>query len=379
MDHERYMRRALRLAGRGRHASPNPMVGCVIVDPHGYVVGEGYHHAPGGPHAEVWALRSAGDAARGATAYVTLEPCSHFGRTPPCADALVDAGGAEVVIAMADPDNRVSGRGIDKLRSAGIDVVVGVLEAEARALIAAYVKHRTTGMPYVWLKSAMTLDGKIATSTGDSKWISGPIARAAVHRQMRDRCDAILCGVGTILADDSQLTTRLHSLPSGEGGGGGTRGGRNPWRVIVDSRGRTPVDAKAVKLSGEDGRTIIATTKAAPQDALETFASLGCHILICEADAGGRVDVQDLMTRLGTRGDIVGVLLETGAELSASFVSAGLIDRWTVFIAPKIAGGAGAPGPIGGAGVLEMRSAVRVNNWRVRRCGPDVRIDANLG
>lgn len=343
------------------------MVGCVIVDPHGYVVGEGYHHAPGGPHAEVWALRSAGDAARAATAYVTLEPCSHFGRTPPCADALVNAGVARVVIAMADPDNRVSGRGIEKLRAAGIDVVVGVLEAEARALIAAYVKHRTTGLPYVWLKSAMTLDGKVATSTGDSKWISGPIARAAVHRQMRDRCDAILCGVGTILADDSQLTTRL------------SRGGRNPWRVIVDSRGRTAVDAKAVKLSAEDGRTIIATTKAAPADVRETFRSLGCHILICDADSDGRVDVRDLMAQLGTRGDIVGVLAETGSELTASLIDAGLVDRWTVFIAPKIAGGAGSPGPIGGAGVLEMTSAVRVNNWRVKRCGPDVRIDGNLG
>src|SRR3569833_1424197 len=209
-NHEKYIRRALRLTGRGRHASPNPMVGCVIVDPRGYVVGEGFHHAPGGPHAEVWALRSAGDGnAKGATVYVTLEPCSHFGRTPPCANALVEAGVHRVVIAMADPDNRVSGRGIDILKAAGIDVVVGVLEAEARGLIAPYVKHRTTGLPYLHLKSAMTLDGKIATSTGDSKWITSPIARAAVHRQMRDRYDAILCGVGTILADDSQLPTRM--------------------------------------------------------------------------------------------------------------------------------------------------------------------------
>jgi diaminohydroxyphosphoribosylaminopyrimidine deaminase/5-amino-6-(5-phosphoribosylamino)uracil reductase len=368
LDDERYMRRALRLAGLGRHASPNPMVGCVIVDAHGHVVGEGYHHTPGGPHAEVWALRSAGEGgARAATAYVTLEPCSHFGRTPPCANALIDAGVARVVVAMADPDTRVSGNGIDRLRAAGIDVTVGVLEDEARKLLAAYIKHRSTGLPWVVLKSAMTLDGKIATSTGDSRWISSPISRASVHRQLRDRCDAILCGVGTIIADDSQLTTRL------------SRGGRDPWRVIVDSRGRTPADAKVVRQSGEDGKTIIATTGSAPAEALETFANSGCQILMCGEDEHGRVFLPDLMAQLGTRGDIVGVLAETGAALSASLLDAGLIDRWLVFIAPKIVGGATAPGPIGGLGIGEMMSAIRVKNWQVNRCGPDVRIDAKLG
>ena len=386
IDHDRHMRRALRLAGLGRHASPNPMVGCVIVDAHGYVVGEGYHHAPGGPHAEIWALRSAGMAqptsspsrvgrgaeerggvGPGATAYVTLEPCSHFGRTPPCANALVEAGVARVVIAMTDPDRRVSGRGIEILRAAGIDVIVGVLEAEARALNAAYVKHRVSGLPWLILKSAMTLDGKIATSTGDSKWISSPIARAAVHRQLRDRCDAILTGVGTILADDSLLTTRL------------ARGGRNPWRVIVDSRGRTPVDATAVRQSREDGRTIIATTAAAPQSTLETFAESGCQVIVCGDDGRGRVDLRDLMERLGTRGDMIGILAETGGDLSASLVEGGLVDRWVLFVAPKIAGGSAAPGPIGGIGVSGMSAARHVNKWRVSRCGPDVRIDANLG
>ena len=367
-DHEKHMRRALRLASLGRHASPNPMVGCVIVDAHGHTIGEGYHHAPGGPHAEIWALRSAGDrSVKGATVYVTLEPCSFFGRTPPCADALVDAGVARVVIALTDPDTRVSGRGIQKLRTAGIEVTTGILEAESRSLIAAYVKQRETGRPFILLKSAMTLDGKIATSTGDSKWISSPIARAAVHRQMRDRYDAILTGVGTVLADDAQLTTRL------------TRGGRNPWRIVVDSRARTPIDSKVVRQSGEDGRTIIATTKFASADVLETFAAAGCQTLVCSDDVSGRVDLADLVTRLGTRGDIIGVLAETGGELSASLIQAGLVDRWTVFIAPKIAGGVASPGPIGGVGVLEMASALHINNWRVRRCGPDVRIDANLG
>ena len=268
---------------------------------------------------------------------------------------------------MADPDNRVSGRGIDILKAAGIDVVVGVLEAEARGLIAPYVKHRTTGLPYLHLKSAMTLDGKIATSTGDSKWITSPIARAAVHRQMRDRYDAILCGVGTILADDSQLTTRMR------------RGGRDPWRVIVDSRGRTPATSKVVEQSKVDGRTIIATTEAAPTDVLETLANANCQILVCSEDRNGRVDLSDLLTRLGTRGDIIGVLTETGAELSASLIEVGLVDRWTVFIAPKIAGGIDAPGPVGGAGLLLLGLVVVVFFLCVLRCGPDVRIDGNLG
>lgn len=362
------MRRALRLAALGRHASPNPMVGCVLVSPDGRIVGEGYHPQAGQPHAEVFALRAAGEAARGATAYVTLEPCAHHGRTPPCANALVDAGIARVVVAMTDPDTRVSGRGLQLLRETDIPVEVGLREAEARALNAAYLKHRATGLPWVVLKTAMSLDGKIATRTGHSQWITSPIARRAVHRQLRDRCDAILTGVGTILADDPSLTTRLEH-----------KAGRNPLRVIVDSRCRTPLDARVVQLAGEDGKTLIATTPNADDEKQVQLRDRGCRVLVCAPDAQGRVSPADLLTRLGTQGDVIGVLIESGGQIAASLLEAGLVDRWLAFIAPKIIGGHAAPGPIGGLGIARMEEASPVRSWRSRRCGPDLVIDARFG
>ena len=362
------MRRALHLAARGRHASPNPMVGCVLVGPDGQVVGEGWHPQAGQPHAEIFALRTAGDAARGATAYVTLEPCSHHGRTPPCADALLQAGVAHVVAAMSDPDLRVAGRGLDKLRAGGVGVTVGLLGGEARALNAAYIKHRVTGLPWVVLKTAMTLDGKIATRTGQSQWITSPVARWAVHRQLRDRCDAILTGVGTILADDPSLTTRLTHRP-----------GRNPMRVIVDSRARTPLTARVVQQSAGDGKTLVAVTPDADNERQERLRERGCQILVCAPDETSRVSLPDLMARLGTRGDMVGVLVESGGQLAASLLSAGLADRWLAFVAPKVVGGQDAPGPVGGPGVAHMGEALSVRTWRSRRCGPDLVIDARFG
>ena len=362
-----YMRRALRLAALGRHASPNPMVGCVLVNGAGQIVGEGYHPQAGQPHAEVFALRDAGDKARGATAFVTLEPCSHHGRTPPCADALLAAGVNRVVAAMADPDPRVGGLGFEKLRAGGVKVVVGIGEAEARALNAAYLKHRTTGLPWVVLKTAMTLDGKIATATGDSQWITSPVARRAVHRQLRDRCDAILTGVGTILADDPALTTRLtHKL------------GRNPWRIVVDSHLRMPLDAQVVRQAANDGKTIIATVLPDDSPLARALAARGCRILTCDPNAG-RVDLTDMMYQLGTSGDIIGVLLESGGTLAAGMLSAGFVDRWIAYIAPKVVGGAGAPGPSGDLGVSRMNDARAVSFRQVRRCGPDIVIDARFG
>jgi len=365
-DHS-YMRRALRLAALGRHASPNPMVGCVLVNDAGRVVGEGWHPQPGQPHAEVFALRDAGEAARGATAFVTLEPCAHHGRTPPCADALLQAGVMRVVAALADPDPRVGGQGLKRLQAGGVEVSVGVLEAEARALNAAYLKHRTTGLPWVVLKTAMTLDGKIATETGDSKWITSPVARRAVHRQLRDRCDAILTGVGTILADDPALTTRLAH-----------RQGRDPWRVVVDSRLRAPLDAQVIRLARDDGRTILATTATSDPARRNLLLTLGCQVIVC-ADDAGRVSLPDLMRRLGTRGDMIGVLIESGGTLAAGLLSARLVDRWVCFIAPKVVGGLTAPGSVGDLGIALMRDARAFSFRQVRRCGPDIVIDAHSG
>ena len=366
-DDLHFMRRALRLAALGRHASPNPMVGCVLVQEDGQIVGAGWHPAPGQPHAEVFALRDAGERARGATAYVTLEPCSHHGRTPPCADALLAAGVKRVVAAMADPDTRVGGQGLERLRAGGVAVAVGVGEAEARALNAAYLKHRTTGLPWVVLKTATTLDGKIATETGSSQWITSPISRRAVHRQLRDRCDALLTGAGTVLADDPSLTTRLIH-----------KAGRNPWRVIVDTRLRTPLDAQVVRLSEADGRTLFAVTDAAAPARRAEIEARGCSVLVCASDAAGRVSLPDLLARLGTRGDIIGVLVESGGALAASLLQDSLADRWLAFVAPKIIGGVAAPGPIGEMGIRRMAEARRVQFQSVRRCGPDIVADVML-
>jgi diaminohydroxyphosphoribosylaminopyrimidine deaminase/5-amino-6-(5-phosphoribosylamino)uracil reductase len=325
MNEQDFMRRALRLAVQGRHASPNPMVGCVLASPAGTIVGEGFHPEAGQPHAEIFALREAGEAARGSAAYVTLEPCAHHGRTPPCADALIHAGVTRVVAAMADPDPRVAGQGLARLQAAGITVEVGVGEVQARSLNAAYIKQRTAGMPWVVLKSAMTLDGKIATVTGDSRWISSSLSRLAVHRQLRDRCDALLTGIGTILSDDPALTTRLTRRP-----------GRNPLRIIVDSHARIPLDSQVVLQAQEDGKTLVVMTEAAGQEKRDSLQALGCQVLVCEADLTGRVLLPDLLRRLGTRNDILCVLAECGGDLAAGLWQARLIDRWIQFIAPKV-------------------------------------------
>lgn len=367
-DDNRFMRRALRLAARARHASPNPAVGCVLASGDGRIVGEGWTEPPGGPHAEIVALHQAADAARGATAYVTLEPCSHFGRTPPCADALIRAGVVRVVAAMTDPDPRVSGRGLEVLRAANIAVSVGVCEAEAQVLNAAYVKQRTIGLPFVTLKTAQTLDGKIAAASGDSRWITSPISRRAVHRQLRDRCDALLIGIGTILADNPSLTTRLLHRP-----------GRDPLRVIVDSHCRTPLDSQVVRQAESDGKTLVATTDAADAGRRNALEAAGCQLLTCETDANGRVDLADLMRRLGTRNDILGVLAECGGTLAAGLMRANLVDRWLAFVAPKIVGGSDAPGPIGSLEIARMADARSVRFAGVRRCGPDIVIDARFG
>lgn len=363
-----WMQRALRLAVLARHASPNPSVGCVLVGADGAKVGEGYTQPPCGAHAEVVALRMAGDRAQGATAYVTLEPCAHYGRTPPCADALIAAGVARVVAAVQDPDARVGGRGLARLAQAGIDVQVGLGEERARALNAPFFKHRLTGLPYVTLKTAMSLDGKIATRTGQSQWITSPISRLCVHRTLRDRCDALVTGIGTVLADDPSLTTRLTH-----------KEGRNPLRIVVDSRARTPLGSRVVRQGQSDGKTMIAVTEAADPERTAALAGAGCRVLACASDESGRVDLADLLARLGTQGDIIGVLMEGGAELAASMLQAGLADRWLAFIAPKVVGGLAAPGPVGGLGAATMDEALLITRWQATRCGPDLRIDTQFG
>ncbi|HUX02299.1 MAG TPA: bifunctional diaminohydroxyphosphoribosylaminopyrimidine deaminase/5-amino-6-(5-phosphoribosylamino)uracil reductase RibD, partial [Phycisphaerae bacterium] len=290
----RWMRRALRLARRGQgRTSPNPMVGAVIVKS-GQLIGEGHHKQVGGPHAEIRALRDAGEKARGATMYVSLEPCSHHGRTPPCTDALIQAGLARVIAAVEDPNPQVSGNGIRKLQEAGIEVQVGLLADAARRLNAPYFKHTTTGLPLVSLKAAMSLDGKIATSTGESRWITGDKARALGHR-LRAIHDAVLAGVGTVLADDPQLTVR-------------NARGRTPLRVIVDSRARTPADAAL--LTADAIPPIIAVTHEAPRKRLEALRKAGAEIWEMPS-LGGFVDLRALMKRLGER-QVQSVLVESG-------------------------------------------------------------------
>lgn len=362
------MSRALRLAVLGRHASPNPMVGCVLVGSDGTIVGQGFHPRAGEPHAEIFALREAGERAKGATAYVTLEPCAHHGRTPPCADALIKAGVSRVVVAIEDPDLRVAGQGIARLQGAGIPVEVGLCADAAARLNAAFLKQRRTGRPYVTVKVAMTLDGRIATASGDSQWITSPTTRLWVHRQLRDRADAILVGVGTILSDNPALTTRLPS-----------RNTRNPLRIIVDSRLRTPPKSQVARLAGFDGKTLIAHVAGADQSLAEKLERAGVKLVPCAADNSGKVSLSDLFARLGTSGDILSVLVEGGAEVIAGLFAERLVDRYIATIGMKIAGGRDAPGPVGGPGLSAlMDGALPIANWQTRRSGPDLVIDARL-
>lgn len=349
------MRRALALARRGR-TSPNPMVGAVIVRD-GEIVGEGYHRRAGMPHAEVEAIKAAGDKARGAVMYVTLEPCCHFGRTPPCTQAVIAAGISHVEAAMVDPNPAVSGKGLAELQTAGVTTGVGILEDQARKLNEVFIKHTTTRLPFVTLKFAMTLDGKIATRTGDSKWISCDKSRRIVHG-VRSRVDAVMVGVGTLLADDPELSARQGRVSY-------------PTRVVVDSKALAPADAKMFSLPGE---TIIATTQSAPEDRIVKLKQAGARILIIEEDAG-RVSLPSLMRALGETG-VTSILLEGGGRIAASALSSGVVDKVIVFIAPKIIGGAEARTPVEGLGVAMMAEAFALERLKVRNIGCDIMIEA---
>lgn len=357
------MKRALELARRALGSvSPNPAVGAVLVKG-GRIIGEGFTQPPGGPHAEVVALREAGDSARGAIMYVTLEPCCHQGRTPPCTQAILAAGVREVRVSHLDPDPHVSGGGEAELRAAGVTVVVGEGEEEARRINEAYVKHRTTGLPFVIAKFAASLDGKIAATSGDSRWVSSPESRRWAHRQ-RTMVDAIMVGVRTVLVDDPELTSRpepdegarlLNGLP------------RQPLRVVADSRGRAPASARVLQ---GPAKTLVCTTDASSEAWRQEIREAGAEVLVLP-EAGGRVDVGELLRVLGSR-EILSLLVEGGGKLLGSFFDLGLVDKVQAIVAPIIIGGQEAPSAVAGRGAHRMADALRLRDVTVERLGGDV-------
>ena len=356
---EKYMRVALRLAKKARgRTSPNPMVGAVVVKD-GRVISRGWHKMAGEPHAEANALAKAGTDAKGATLYVTLEPCSHRNkRTPPCSPLVILSGVRRVVIAMIDPNPKVSGGGIRAIRKAGIEVVTGVLESEARLLNEAFIKHVTKKVPFVTLKIAQTLDGRIATAKGESKWITGEKARVEGHR-LRDRNDAILVGINTILKDDPALTTRIPN-------------GRDPIRVIVDSRLRIPLRAK-VLTQKSSAKTIVATLASASRTKVRRIRAAGAEVLFVKSNKG-RVDLLDLMKKLGKQ-DIMSVLIEGGAEINASALKAGIVDKIIAIIAPTLMTGRDSLCSIGGTSPARLNQAVHISGGSTRLIDRDLIVE----
>jgi diaminohydroxyphosphoribosylaminopyrimidine deaminase/5-amino-6-(5-phosphoribosylamino)uracil reductase len=353
-DDAHYMRLALRLGRRGLgRTSPNPPVGAVVVAGN-TVVGRGYHHRAGLPHGEVEALRAAGKKARGATLYVTLEPCAHHGRTPPCTDAVIAAGVRRVVVGTRDPNPEVPGNGIARLRAAGIEVTTGVEPAGCDELIAAFRKHVTTGMPLVTLKLAASLDGRIATATGESRWITNERSRRYAHR-LRDQHDAILVGAETVLHDDPELTCRL-------------RGGHNPLRVILDGRLRLPLGAKVLGDTAA-AATVVVTGQQASVAKTRQIEARGATVVRLPAQAG-RISMARLMRTLSRRG-LMSVLIEGGATVAAAALAARVVDRVLIFYAPKLIGGDGRP-MLGPLGVRRLQQALRLGPLRVQRLATDV-------
>ncbi len=352
------MARALALARRGRGAvEPNPMVGAVIVRG-GAVLGEGWHQAFGRAHAEVEAIaaaRSAGHDAAGATMYVSLEPCCHQGKTPPCTEAIAAAKIARVVAAMEDPDPQVAGKGFAALKAAGVEVLVGTCEREARTLLAAYLKLRTTGRPWVICKWAQSLDGRIATATGHSKWISGAAARGRVQ-ELRGRCDGVCVGIGTVLSDDPLLTNRSGS-------------GRRPARVVLDDRLRTPPDCRLLQ-TADAAPVIVATREDAPQPRADALTAAGAEVLRLPAGERG-VDLAALLAELGRR-QWTNLLVEGGGRVLGSFLAAAAADELVVFVAAKLLGGRRSPGPVDFEDVQTVDQALHLPDPRVEQLGPDV-------
>ncbi|KIX11384.1 5-amino-6-(5-phosphoribosylamino)uracil reductase [Dethiosulfatarculus sandiegensis] len=355
------MRRALRLARKGLgRSSPNPAVGAVVVN-RGKVVGQGFHALAGTPHAEVLALRQAGEEAKGGEIFVTLEPCHHQGRTPPCTRAILEAGIKRVVFGASDPNPRVAGGGGAFLASKGLEVLSGVLVDDCLQEHRFFFKHITTGRPYVLLKTAATLDGKTAAASGDSRWITGEQSRRYVHR-LRNLLDCICVGSGTLRADDPSLTCRL-------------KGGRNPLRVVVDTGLSIELPAKVLDAS-EKGGCLIACGPEASQAKIDSLTQIGAKVVRLPL-LNGRVDLGALLDHLGKLG-VTSMLLEGGATLAFSFVSQGLVDEVNYFFAPKLIGGQTAPSMLGGEGFTRMARAVQLEKPVIRRFGPDIMLSSRV-
>jgi diaminohydroxyphosphoribosylaminopyrimidine deaminase/5-amino-6-(5-phosphoribosylamino)uracil reductase len=359
---EKFMALALALAERGKgRTSPNPMVGAVIVKSD-KIVGQGHHKRAGLPHAEIAALKMAKERAKGGTLYVNLEPCCHYGRTPPCTDAVIESGIKRVVIGMRDPNPLVSGKGIRLLQRAGIEVVEGVLKDRSQKLNESYIKFMKTGMPFVLLKAGESLDGKIATAKGESRWITCKKSREFVHR-LRNEYDAVMVGIHTIIKDNPSLTTRLER-----------KKGRNPKRIIVDSSLRIPMNARVLDV--QDSETYIATTRDASEKKRRLLEKKGVHVLLINKKKT-RVNLRSLMQELGKK-KITSVLIEGGGEVNFSALADGIVNRVMFFIAPLIIGGRESPSSVSGEGFSLLKNAVSLKNVEIRRLDRDVLVEASV-
>jgi len=361
---ESYLRMTFELAQCAKgQTSPNPLVGCVIVKDN-QIVGKGFHAQAGKPHAEIEALHIAGEAAKGATVYINLEPCCHFGRTPPCTQALIRHGVKRVVVAIADIDERVAGKGIAALRAAGIEVEHGFLQEEARQLNEVYLKHKSTGLPFVLLKLAMSLDGKIATRTGHSQWITSETARRQAHRY-RHESDAILVGIGTVLADDPMLNVRMveKSTP------------HHPVRIVLDSRARLPLTSQLGQ-TATDIRTIVAVTSNANPAQIESLRQHSLEVWEFPATSTGQVALEPLLRRMVTD-QLCSLMIEGGAQVATAFLQAGLVDKVAAVIAPILIGGDGLPG-VHSLGVDTVEHALKLVNTRFEPLGTDLLVEGYL-
>lgn len=355
ISHKKYMELAIKLAERGKGlTSPNPMVGCIVVK-RGRIVGKGFHRKAGTEHAEVLALDDAGKKAINSTLYVNLEPCSHWGRTPPCTEKIVEAGVREVIIGMQDPNPLVEG--FRELKFRGLKTKIGILEKEAKNLNEAYTKFMKTKRPFVILKVAMSVDGKIATSTGDSKYITSREARTYVH-QLRSEVDAVMVGLNTVLRDNPELTPRLVK-------------GKDPMKIVVDSKLKIPNNCNLMK---NPAKLIIATTNKAPKSMIKKFQQKGINVIITKSK-NGFVDLDNLMKQLGKH-EITSVMIEGGSQLNSSAIKEGVVDKALIFAAPKIIGN--GIGAIGSLGIKKIDKAINLKNPIVKKIGKDVLIEGYL-